>query len=150
MKKMQSEYFFYDKVIIIDNSEIERLITSRMLKQHVFAREIIEFASAIDAIEFIRYNINNLQQNSLLILLDIHMPQMDGFEFIDAANYLLELLKEHCSIIIFSSSYDQNDIKRASGNLFVNKFMTKPLNIEKLKDITAGNIPALVSRIARS
>jgi len=132
--------FYFDKVIIIDDSEVDRYIAKYFIETHNFTNEIIEFELAQEAIKFLENNKDGFQQLHVLILLDIRMPQMDGFEFLEEINEFLNNNKENCSIIILTSSFDVSDRKRAKENPFVKNFISKPLNEAKLQEIKKCSI----------
>src|SRR4051794_19839561 len=101
---MHSRNFCFDKVIIIDDTYLDRYLAQAFLKKHYLADEIIEFECAKEAIEFLKNNKHDFQRLRILILLDIRMPQMDGFEFLEESKDLLDFMKENCFVIILSSS----------------------------------------------
>ncbi|HTJ12303.1 MAG TPA: response regulator [Dinghuibacter sp.] len=67
-----------------------------------------------------------------LIFLDINMPGMSGFDFLDEYRHLPENIRKKCIIMMLTTSMDSEDKKRAEGNQFVAKFLNKPLDREKL------------------
>jgi response regulator RpfG family c-di-GMP phosphodiesterase len=137
---MHSDKFHFDKVIIIDDSEVDRYIATYFIKKESFANEIIEFELAEEAIKFLEKNRNNFRHLHVLILLDIQMPQINGFEFLEKIHDFLHDTKENCSIAILSSSSDISDRKRAKGNPFIKKFIQKPLNETKIGEIKKCSI----------
>jgi CheY-like chemotaxis protein len=70
-----------------------------------------------------------------LIFLDIKMPIMDGFGFLEEFSKLPEIKNNKCSIIMLTSSSDQDDVDRALQHQVVKKFLTKPLKIEMLENL---------------
>jgi CheY-like chemotaxis protein len=138
---MYSRNFCFDKVIIIDDTYLDRYLAQAFLKKHYLANEIIEFEFAKEAIEFLKNNKNDFQRVRILIFLDIRMPQMDGFEFLEESRELLEFMKENCLVIMLSSSIDENDYRRAEENPYVTKFISKPLDGLKLQEIKKYCLP---------
>jgi CheY-like chemotaxis protein len=64
-----------------------------------------------------------------IIFLDINMPVVNGFEFLDKFEKLNNTVKEHCAIIMLSSSVHIDDIKRAEADKHVRFFLSKPLTV---------------------
>jgi CheY-like chemotaxis protein len=125
--------FYFKKVMIIDDDDLSRLIVKKMIRKFDFADEVVECATAIEGL-------NCLNTNSLalpeIIFLDINMPVLNGFEFLDKFEKLNKTVKEHCAIIMLSSSVDPDDIKRAEANKWVRSFLSKPLTLVNLKAIS--------------
>jgi CheY-like chemotaxis protein len=138
---MYSGNFCFDKVIIIDDTYLDRYLAQCFIKKHHFANEVIEFELAKEALEFLKNNKNNFDGLRILIFLDIRMPEMDGFEFLEESKELLHFMKESCSVIMLSSSIDETDHKRAEENPYVTKFMSKPLDGLKLQEIKKYCLP---------
>ena len=70
-----------------------------------------------------------------LIFLDIHMPKMNGFEFLSALNEQYNGLKDKISVVLLTSSLDPLDKKMSAEFPNIKLFLNKPLNVEKLEKI---------------
>lgn len=125
----------YKRVMVIDDNNIDLYIAERNLKRNAFAEEIILKGSAKSALEYLNDPANIPELLPQVIFLDIRMPDIDGFGFLDEYKKLAENIKTNCIIMMLSSSLDENDHKRAKDNIYVSGFLNKPLNPEKLKDI---------------
>lgn len=68
-----------------------------------------------------------------VLLLDINMPTMTGWEFLEEFDKLSENIKMQFQIFMLSSSVDPSDIERATSNPLVTDFIEKPLNKEDLE-----------------
>lgn len=116
-------------VLIIDDDPIVQLIHKSLIKRIRIENNPLQFTYAADAIDFILKN----KDEHYLILLDLNMPKMDGWEFLDHIKRLdLEI---RTSIIIVTSSIAQSDEIKAREYSNVIKYYMKPLNIEMLNEI---------------
>ena len=132
---METNEFKFERVMIIDDTKIDRYVATFMLKKNSFAREIMEFDMATKAIVFLEENQNNPEKLPQVILLDIRMPEMDGFQFLERLELLPQSLKQSCCIIMVSSSLDPEDLERVEKSNIAKKLINKPLSEAKLKEI---------------
>jgi CheY-like chemotaxis protein len=89
----------------------------------------------MDALEFLKEHEANPGDLPDLIFLDINMPIMNGFDFLNEYQNLSETIQKHCIIMMLTTSLNEDDRKRAIENKFVYSFMNKPLDKEKLDTI---------------
>ncbi|WP_047246908.1 response regulator [Maribacter thermophilus] len=121
------------RVLLIDDSEIDNYINKAVLSKSELVSDIITKTSGADALKYLE----NANENSFpdIIFLDIRMPGMDGFEFMEHYIKLPENLTEQCKVFVLSSSIDPIDIERSNSYKEIEKHLTKPLahhSIEKL------------------
>ncbi|WP_295125543.1 response regulator [uncultured Chitinophaga sp.] len=130
--------FNFNKVMVVDDADIDRILAERILNRHAFAEEIVAVDSATSALTYL--NANRTQEQALpdLIFLDINMPRMNGFEFLDEYEKLPEDIKRKCIIVMLSSSLHPGDRERALSSPYVCQFLNKPLTKEKLAEIPAA------------
>lgn len=122
-------------LILIDDSFIDRTIVSKNLELFYPEVSATFFDSATDAFDSIKSGLVLPDMDHCAVLLDIHMPEMNGFKFIDALNQLPKDLTKHYSIFMLSSSIDAGDMSRVEDRPLIKKFVSKPLNQEMLKNI---------------
>src|SRR3954464_9136713 len=122
-----------DKVMVIDDSDSDLYVAEHYLKKYFIAANVISVESAAEGLDYLMQNANSGEELPSIILLDIRMPVMDGFEFLDKYEKLPSSVHEHCTVIMLSSSADPRDHERIKNNPFVKKFINKPLDKEKIQ-----------------
>ncbi|MBN7813498.1 response regulator [Algoriphagus sp. H41] len=117
----------FDAVFLVDDDPINNLINRRLLGKTGISSQIEEFLGGEDALE----KIKELEAGkSLLIFLDINMPVLNGWEFL---NRYLEIFPErNDKIVILSSSIDFQDRQKADEYRVVSGFLEKPLTLDKI------------------
>jgi len=132
------------KVLCVDDDTISLTISQLLLKRTGFAAEV---DTAIDGSEALEY-FENLFANDPdpvgnapeLIFLDINMPVMNGWEFLQEYNLRYREKLVNTQIIILSSTIDPEDFALAKQYPVVMQFISKPLSIENLEDLKATEI----------
>lgn len=128
---------------LIDDDFIHQFGMKRMIQRYYPSTQILEFYSGLEAINFFK---NNPDKSALpeIIFLDINMPIMNGWEFLEEFGKLRSSLKKKIDIYLLSSSTDKEDIDRAKSNSLVIDYIVKPLTSEWLENIftTEEKIPS--------
>ncbi len=125
----------YRSVMLIDDNEIDNLINQKMIESAEIAQHIYTHTGAKSAIEFLR----NLEKLDLadqvlpdIIFLDIDMPLMDGFQFLDEFEKLSLATKKKCRIVMLTSSINPQDFNRSKKYINVKLYLNKPLTYESI------------------
>ncbi|GMQ29611.1 response regulator [Algoriphagus confluentis] len=119
----------FDSVFLVDDDPINNLINRRLLGKVGISDRILEFLSGEEALNALG---KQPAEHTLLILLDINMPVMNGWEFLDKYQMVFPNRKD--KILILSSSIDFQDRQKAKEYAIVEGFIEKPLNLEILRD----------------
>lgn len=122
------------KVLIVDDDPIHQRIVQIMIERHNIFDEFKSFMSASSAIDFLKENAAFDDKLPDVILLDLNMPIMDGWGFLDQFQFLLVQIKKAIKIYIVSSSVDEKDISRSQTYPFVTGFISKPLSPDLLRN----------------
>ncbi|CAM4392866.1 response regulator [Zobellia nedashkovskayae] len=120
---------------IVDDDDIYRFTIIQSAKFSKIEHKTSVFPNGEEAINFIKENQDTPDALPNLILLDIDMPIMDGFQFLKAYREIETNLSKKIAIYMVSSSVDPEDIERAKGYTAVIDYLSKPLKSEKLKAI---------------
>ena len=123
------------KILIIDDNFIDQIVTKQLLKKKLNLQDIHVVNSGKEALKWLQHY-EKEKDGFLVILLDIKMPEMDGFEFLDEFdNPHNSISIDDFVIVMLSSSLDPNDKKRAQKNTHVKTLLSKPLQAEELSVI---------------
>ena len=123
-------------IFLIDDDALVNILNQEIIKDSHPDKKVRSFESATEALEVIKEMLNTSDSKlPQLILLDINMPVMDGWEFLDIFDQLPENKTKDCKIIMHTSSIDPRDIEKAKTYKAVVDYMTKPLNLQSLSKI---------------
>lgn len=125
-----------NNVLCINDNDITLFILKRALNKSNFAEKITEKKDGFEALKYCEQLINdNAHSNGdypKVIFLDLHMPVMDGWEFLDRFSSDIWPFFTDTKIVITSQSIDTQDCLRAKEHPFVADFMKQPITIEYL------------------
>lgn len=120
----------YDVIILVDDDQINNLINKRLITKLDISDTVEEYLDAEKAIERIK---SLGKKDKVLILLDINMPVMNGWDFLNF--YTEKFSSRNDKIVMLSSSIEARDRQRAFGYDVVDGFLEKPLTPEKMKSL---------------
>ena len=123
-------------ILLIDDDHISNFITEKLILREEFATKVINFLDAEDALTYLQGAIQGEAVFPEIIFLDLNMPGMNGFEFLDFYKQLPEKNLAACRLYMLSSAVDAQDIILAKNMELVEDFISKPLTKVDMDVIT--------------
>ena len=123
--------------MLIDDEEFDQRQYNRVLKRSGLVDRVMTFTYAADALEYLK---SNPSVEVDVIFLDINMPGMNGFEFLQTATDLLGRDFAKVVVAMLTTSLNPEDRKRAETFEVVKDFINKPLTVEHVQHVV-GLLP---------
>ncbi|WP_300039219.1 response regulator [uncultured Roseobacter sp.] len=133
---MQSEPL--SKILLVDDDRVTNMLHERLIGKSGVARSVAVATDGVAALEHLESVRSADEEAPDLILLDINMPRMNGFEFLEAYRDLPSEEQKRHMIVMLSTSVLQRDHARAEADPNVHAFVSKPLDRALLNDIVAA------------
>jgi len=130
----------YELVMVIDDTPEDLYITNRVILKNNFASTVLQFSMAQEALKYLQDNQSAIDKIPQIIFLDIHMPVMNGFEFLKAYDRLPDFIKQHNKIYVISSTFDEGDIINVRRDKNAKDFFEKPLTREAMEKVLQQKI----------
>ncbi|MEM6628784.1 MAG: response regulator [Bacteroidota bacterium] len=122
-------------IMLIDDDIAANYFHKIIIEDSQICDEVKIFQSALEALEYL----NSLKQGNLqipdLILLDINMPRLDGWQFIEEYGRLDQARKDEIKVVMLTTSSNPRDRERAMGIEEIVDLIHKPLSVEKLQSL---------------
>lgn len=122
-------------IMLVDDDQNDNFFHEREIKKINPAITVIEKTTGLDGLEYLESNKENKEVMPDLIFLDINMPILDGWDFLEKYKQLDKELQDLVVIIMLSTSGYPEDIERAMSFNCVSDYIIKPLTKEKLESI---------------
>ena len=119
------------KVLIIDDDEISNFICKNTILKNGFSNEVKTVLSANEGLEYLKGS----GEIPDLVLLDINMPVLNGWDFLEEYKKIRESLEELPVVVMFSSSVHEADIEKARKDQDVQDYIIKPMTTDTLENI---------------
>jgi response regulator RpfG family c-di-GMP phosphodiesterase len=122
-------------LILIDDDRSTNFLHKMVIQKAIEVNQLVVFQKAKEALVFLVENYKKTNQYPELILLDINMPEMDGWEFIEEYNRLNNACQSQVMVCMLSTSLNPDDKTKAENLLGQKSFMNKPLTREMITSL---------------
>ncbi len=119
------------KTLIVDDDPIFVMMLKKLLAREPFFKEPNDFSDGQLALEFLKTNYD--PATNYVIFLDINMPVMNGWEFLEGIREFAD--PKNTMVFIVTSSINRDDVEAATNNEYVLEFLTKPIPGAKLQQV---------------
>lgn len=114
-------------IALVDDDSIFQLTASRMLRAAEEQTNVLQFSNGEEALRYLLLNAEQKDNLPDIILLDINMPHVDGWMFLNDYADLKKQLQKDIVVYMVSSSIDPVDMNRAKSNTNVKDYLIKPI-----------------------
>ena len=125
----------FKQVLLVEDDPITVLVCDRIIKMNSFADEVKSCENGRYALDYLKGKSSSSEQLPDIIFLDINMPVMNGWDFLEEFEQIKESLSVRPRIFILSSTVDPEDLNRAKTFSTVEDFISKPLDKDYLETI---------------
>ncbi len=123
------------KICIVDDDDVYRFTIVKTLESLKLPTQTMAFSDGEQAINFILDHLNEDTELPDIIFLDIDMPVMDGFQFMEEYEKIKPEVSKDIIIYMVSSSLDPVDIDSAKKIAAITDYIVKPIGSDRLKSI---------------
>jgi len=126
-------------VALVDDDSIFQFTATRLIESAKLAKEILHFENGNEALQYLEKNAANSDLLPDFLFLDINMPIVDGWMFLEDFEILKTKLVKEFPIYMVSSSIDPRDMSRAREFSEVKDFVIKPVTIERFSELLSAS-----------
>jgi CheY-like chemotaxis protein len=123
------------QVLLIDDDQVYLFAATKTIEATGLAGSVEVCTNGLDALEYLNRIMGSSGRLPDVIFIDINMPVMDGWEFLEEYKTLSARINNPIKIYILSSSVDKNDIMRSKEYSSVIEYVVKPVYKEKFSEI---------------
>ena len=126
------------RFIVNDDDPLNNTICRLTIKKALGAVDVVTFTDPTQGLQYIDTEYSNPEDTdaSTVLFLDINMPVMNGWEFLEKYEHLNQSVKDNIKVYILSSSVDDRDIEKANSNKNIVNYLAKPITKETILTLT--------------
>lgn len=124
-----------ETIFLIDDDLIQLKVAGKMIEQVAGGRKIKTFLEAESALDYIQDHTHDPTFLPDIILLDLNMPEMNGWDFLEIFEEAKTSFSKEIKIYILTSSQDEADMEKSTGYASVFGYIVKPLTREKISKL---------------
>ena len=125
-------------VCIVDDDQIYQVTSKKMIERINATNNILIFSNGEEAFHFLLQTVSDTDALPDIIFLDVNMPYMDGWQFLEAFETIKFRLPKKITIYVISSSVSETDIQRAKKIPTVKDYYIKPISIDQYSEMLVG------------
>lgn len=129
------------RVLLIDDNKADNFIHKAYIQKHGGVENIVMATSGAEALDYLKSKEEGDYPRPELIFLDINMPKMNGWEFLEEYKKLDEEQKGGVVVVMLTTSLNPEDQEMAASNENVRGFLNKPLKVEAFQEILEKHFP---------
>lgn len=123
------------RILLLDDDPITNMINTKLITRD-FDLDVTSYTNAQETLSYLQRLAESAPQNLPgVIFLDINMPIMDGWEFLEKLQKFPEDVLSKCKVFMLTSSIDLDDIAKSKTYNVVKNFISKPLTTEKIRSL---------------
>lgn len=127
-------------ICIVDDDKVYQFTTTKTIEKLNLVDKILSFFDGFQLYTYIQQHITEAEMLPDIILLDINMPFMDAWQFLDEFENICKQLPKEIILYIISSSISERDILKARTYNHVKDYLIKPIQMNKYAEILTTNI----------
>lgn len=121
----------YNRFVVIDDDHLNNMLCSISIRKQKPESLIFTFTDPEEGLAFLQ-NETKADTPLTVVFLDINMPSMSGWEFMDVYNKIEDEIKCKLKVYFLTSSVDQRDLERAANHREICGLISKPLKLDKV------------------
>lgn len=137
---MSTQLYNIENVCIIDDDKIHHFAMLKTMQLQGLSKNLVFFHNGGEALTFLNQNLDNAAVLPDVIFLDLNMPVVNGWQFLQQFALVKPQIKKEIKIYVVSSSINQSEISRAISIEEVSGYIEKPLRPEAIRRVFTHNI----------